>query len=321
MLENCPPEVLEKIFTFANDYANDGGQTARMLSLVSRYINKSSACVRYRSVTVVGWARMRRFAQVFLGKPSGTILPVIHLFLADHSFGEKGTSWQTRMMDDGACLATHLAQPQMSDMIKLILRAVAPSLRVLVLSLDCPVDFTFLPFALPGLEDLTLLLTHSRPLERIIHPIPSLRRLHIGRLWLGIPVNLIPQLTPNLTHLRFSGLVYLDAFLRKELEAILLSRASTALPPPTTFIYVQLRGRRHKLRAMKEVERFRELIEPGGTDRTVALLEYPQGRSDDRRQGYDQPHAFKDWLDLIGGNQGCWGAKHAMFPDHAETIT
>ena len=313
MLERCPPEVLEKIFTFVDDYANDGGRTARTLSLVSRYVNNSSACVRYRSVTVVGWARMRRFAEVFQAKPSGTI-PVIHLFMSDHSFGEKGTTWRSRMLDDGADLAAHLAQPQMTDMIKLILRTVAPSLQVLVLSLDCPVDFTFLPFALPVVEDLTLLLTHSRPLERIIDPIPSLRRLHIGRLWPGIPVDLIPQLAPNLTHLRFSGMVYLDAFLRNELEATMTPHASKALPSATMFIYVQLRGHRHKLRAMKEVKRCRKLIERGGVDRMVTLLEHPQGRSDDRRQGYDQPHGFKDWLDLVDGGQGCWGAKHATLP-------
>lgn len=311
-LLDCPPELLEKIFEFADD----GGGTARALSLVSRYISAVSFRSRYRSVTLVGWTRIEKFSELVYAKPTGSIR-VYNLFIADHSFGEKRDDWSRRRMQRSYHGITQMPHKLLlMDQVWSILTAVAPTLQTLVLSLDCPADFQFLPRAMPMLSDLTLLLTEHDPFffGRVIYPVPSLRRLHIGILAPSVLIEHISTFAPNLTHLMLSGIGDIESFLRERLEPNIIERSWASLPLTMTSVALQPGVESLVHNALAGVIRCSQVIERAGFTYSLALLKHPDRRwRDSRRQGYNQSHAFIDWVDLINDGEGAWAPVHVDY--------
>jgi hypothetical protein len=80
IMDRFPPEILSQIFSFA---CTDGGYTGRSLSIVSKYVHKTSKPYKYNSIRLYDVRSAAAFAS-FLEKSSPDIVhSILHLFVCN----------------------------------------------------------------------------------------------------------------------------------------------------------------------------------------------------------------------------------------------
>lgn len=191
-MENCPPEILDRVFALA---CTDDGTTGRALSLVSTRIHDISSPHRYFSIHVSGVERLTKFA-TFLDKYHP---PVQNLMLDCTVPGVEAHPISAYNYNEKA----KKSSPHVSS-IATVFRVLASQLRGLYL-IPGPSPLYLDAFAFPLLEtfyvygDLYMTYIHWEA-DRF----PHLTRLHVScnsRTHLGHGTFLARLEIPTLTHL------------------------------------------------------------------------------------------------------------------------
>ncbi|KDQ62126.1 hypothetical protein JAAARDRAFT_449886 [Jaapia argillacea MUCL 33604] len=349
-MERCPPEICHKIFSFA---CKDDGHTGRSLSLVSRYIHEASKLSRYHSVVLEGVDHIQTFANVLKDTPP-QFRRVQHLFISYRGpapalvESDSGVS-RTKVFgvltssnrdiaanrNTGPSLVDNETTEQrgrsaraiMSTNVILqgivsVLDLMADSLQTLTIVTVNLRPFALTPVPLPMLTELTLYGIHDPAAWKLdLHRVPSLRRLHIQGICFGDAIQPLVELTPNLTHLRMSGLEHAVSISRSIGAALAVFQsqdevrerdvADASNPQstrPVRRVLVQPRPPRRfgcgfaygqYASAMTEIER----AASNDPERRVMVLK-PQVSTLIGDELVKEAKGF--WLDRVQGGEGCW---------------
>ncbi|EPQ53780.1 hypothetical protein GLOTRDRAFT_131111 [Gloeophyllum trabeum ATCC 11539] len=206
-----PVEIWEPIFSLA---CTDDGRTGCSLSLVSKFIHKVSAPLRYQSVLLEGITQMSSFLRVMKGNPEST--PKVEcLLLCDRSP-------DLCHVDKESCSDTPQALSQAwRAVLHELLPVVSHYLRTLTVFTHARRDFLLPDVSLPMLEELII---HGDCEDRVTHQtlgsppiplLPSLLRLHVeGRThhpgFNGVADMLLSlsHSAPSLAHLTIWALMF-----------------------------------------------------------------------------------------------------------------
>lgn len=213
---DVPAEVWGKIFELC---CNDGGQTGRSLTLVSRYIYAVSKPYQYYSVTLAGKCSIAKFAEMLAADPE--CRRVKHMFMSTFKpepnmleYIQKGPL----RTPPPSPLQVHGTKPDpsehhdiLADMYR-ILEFVAPSIRILHIVMNFYREEIFFPMVFPVLEELTIqgpfhdhYDCNDEFYDTLYPPIPSLRRLYLTDVFTCVNDRTylaVRHYAPYLTHLR-----------------------------------------------------------------------------------------------------------------------
>jgi len=310
-MDKTPPEVWEKIFSFA---CTDTGFTGRSLSLVSKYVHETSKSVKLQSIALRGYAQMLTFADLLEQTPPH-LRRVRYLLVACRSWDMKIDYPPARKGECNFEERTWLEDLQMREggsAFVNILKNVAPSLKILEVDLEYETArYARKVISLPCLTDLT---THGHfpllaypPHTPTLEPCRSLRRLHIkasspGICWRDFLPH-IASFAPALTHLCFSHLHQDSNFFPSDLKMALESTKLESWQPkvarlPQTIERIVVRPDVPHGEDSELLEGCREL--QANDDRVVVLHALA------RMQPFDMRVHERDWLSVINGGEGCW---------------
>ena len=308
-MDRCPPEILLKIFALA---CTDGGTTGCVLSLVSRYIREVSSIVQLQTVAVDRVTRMRLLLEALRSRPPA-LRRVKHLFLSDSQ-----AAWRRCWGADSDF--GHY------DAYAAIMALVGQDLITLTVSLRDYVSFYSL--APPGvkfsrLQDLTVECSDfgsprvQKPAHSNLIPgsFPNLRRLNCygmasrGSDQSHLPLlNTVADAAPALAYLRLSGvheLVHLPNILsvglRIDDEEPGRGVAAHRLPTDIQRIIVQPARIAYYGECDYGANDHCEMLE--GLENLTMVDEHVCLASEG---SYRHEDCLKDWLDVIGGGDGCW---------------
>jgi len=344
-MDQTPPEVWEKIFSFA---CTDTGFTGRSLSLVSKNIRETSKSVKFQSIALRGCDQMLAFADL-LEKTPFHHRRVRYLFILSRGWDVEAEEdafqgWYDQNEDFSEEEAERIVTASREESARefaigvqkktvavdeadrrrregaiasaffRILKNVAPSLKIFEVDLDSgTAQFATSIITLPCLTDLTThgifpLLPHSHHTP-ILESCPSLRRLHVKSCSFIVRpsyfLHHIHSFAPALTHLCFSRLQQNSEF------------------PSDLEVALGLTSRKSEAARLPEtIERV--LIRPDeppvdgecGTP-AVEYDELLEGcrdlqAKDDRvlllcaRAEIQPSDAHIEWLDVVNGGEGCW---------------
>ncbi|KAI0322371.1 hypothetical protein OF83DRAFT_1225017 [Amylostereum chailletii] len=240
-MENCPPEILHIIFSYA---CSDSGATARALSLASRYISSSASLFLYQSLSLTGVQNICKLLSSLRNLPDPQRL-VYHLFLADNLNDQATTALYHAKSDipvlgiQNQALQATEESPSVIVCIEELLSLIAPTLRTFTWVISGFVEQQLfnkvfqIPF--PILTTLTIHLASPRQAYGILLPprMPRLHRFHISSQGY-LSTKVLPVIAPfaegcpRLSHLRIS-----EARLMPGCPAV-LARLLGRLPLPTT---------------------------------------------------------------------------------------
>jgi hypothetical protein len=315
-------EIWNQIFTLA---CTDNGFTGRSLSLVSRYIHKTSKSAKLQSLSVTKPQQIHALARLIAETPP-KYRRVRYLFIAspgpydDESDDREADSEEEGSNTSAADAADH--DKEVLAAFQHIIRALAPTLTTLHVHFPFYRESLFLPTTetFPSLVELTLYGPYSIELPSLSdHPplFPSLRRLHLADCYCDSTgcYGRIANVAPLLTHLCLPYQSSMADSLLAGLRTRVISRTHSptsssdshgfavgTLPstiemvlidpgPPYTRIGWCGTG---LMRHYMDQQRFREAMK---VDKRVYMLkERPNGVKD----------AEKYWLDRIEGGEGSW---------------
>ncbi|KDQ62122.1 hypothetical protein JAAARDRAFT_30028 [Jaapia argillacea MUCL 33604] len=222
-LVDCPPEICERIFSFA---CLDDGFTGRSLSLVSRYIHDTSVMVRYQSVVVEGFDQICALAFLLEKKKPERRL-VRHLFLS-HSrtprprktsprdpqsrlrlSSTKGAPAKSEESNDDFPLFCQSTYEQRIEAATRLCALIGSTVETMTIIMPQSRDFLPIPVQFPALVELTVYSVYctTLPCNQVPQSLPSLQRLHlVGPYFRSPEISELALVAPSLTHLRFSGL-------------------------------------------------------------------------------------------------------------------
>ncbi|KAH8105219.1 hypothetical protein BXZ70DRAFT_877515, partial [Cristinia sonorae] len=214
-MDNLPLELHSQIFQAA---CLDDGNTARSLSLVSRYVRDVVRPFLYQSLAVAGFDHLTRCVQSLESLPPH-LRRIRHLFLSDWTH-------KTSLEHNVVCNDMERYEQEEALLLRVIEYA-APTLETLTLSVFCPYSGPPLIGALFSVSfpHLTSLVIHGfYPFPHTPISMPRLQRLHLSgnRNPHGLlEVGGLDVVCPNLAHLEISGLSNAVSF-ASEVRATLL---------------------------------------------------------------------------------------------------
>ena len=310
-MERCPPEILNTIFELATQV--DDGRTGCALSLVSRYIHDASQFARYQSVALSSLERMVAFIDAIYHKPP-VLRRVKNIFMdtkrdafptasSTVDWKVSTTYFQLRERDKERTHQIQIMDPP-NGAIAIIMYLVSPTLELahIVYSFPRKTVFPAMMGAAPSLRELTLYGHAPDTLQYELLSLPSLRRLHLSgcptlpQRRRGSTVALINATTPNLTHLRISGIMDQRSYL--ELDGMLDDK----IPIPSTLkrILIQIHPdsgyESYSSLVLKD-----RILSAARRDSTcqITLLDFSSRVvASDEQMG--------EWFDRIAGRGGCW---------------
>ena len=238
-LEYLPPELLQQIFTYA---CTDGGNTGRSLSLVSRYISAVVRPFRFQSVALTSLRQIKLFLACLKRERAHTRIEVRRLFISTWRDGQEVARIRNGRMPhwdvlkdyginillDGPQWCTWMSlqevlDRELSQLLPLVLEAVANNLTTLYMVHSWEFDAIRLPAKFPVLQECTFCgpsPTFPGGCVRLCPPpppcFPSLRYLHVvswnasAEFWL--------HHSPLVTHLRLSDINCASRALADELR-------------------------------------------------------------------------------------------------------
>ncbi|KDQ62875.1 hypothetical protein JAAARDRAFT_120269 [Jaapia argillacea MUCL 33604] len=315
-LQNCPPEICERIFSFA---CQDDGSTGRSLSLVSRYIRDASETTRYRSVAVGGPDQLAAFVVILqTRKPAHRV--VQHLFLSYCALPKK---IQPKKITFLATLTRHI--PEIHNATTAILELVSSTLETLTLFMVHDRHSLFPPVNFPVLVELTIYSQNGvQSAQSTPNTLPSLRRLHIagGTASFDQAFALISA-APTLTHLRFTGAehgLHIPSLLRKVLGYPTPQTTNSSpqslspLPKPQTILIQHAPPAFHSAglafgNYCLQLTSCQEFVRDHRGDERIFIL---TPISYTVREGVSQVEARSFWLSRLHGGQGCWDERSRL---------
>ncbi|RPD66820.1 hypothetical protein L226DRAFT_608111 [Lentinus tigrinus ALCF2SS1-7] len=245
-IDRLPNEIWQEIIWRA---CTDNGRTGRALALSCRFFHDQSLNLRFNSLSLPRTKKVVRLLDALNRQPPDCKPRIQHLLITPDVYSGAIPKSQYHLLGDRR-------RRQVTDRIDFSANAVnalfsiaAKHLRTLCLYPNVSGEFTpFRPFtvALPVLEELTVwrhpLTSSFTAVPTSIHcsmpsdnvPFPSLKRFHavladIGHLGAQNILHSLCELSgTGLTHLRLSGITYLDGELPKTLAEML------GLPIPRT---------------------------------------------------------------------------------------
>ncbi|KAF4580790.1 hypothetical protein EYR38_003077 [Pleurotus pulmonarius] len=316
-MNSCPPELHSYIVRLA---CTDDGSTVRALLRVSRYYHAIAVPFIYQSMALDGADRILKVAATLEKTPSHR-RRIRHLFISDAPSSPPPSSKHERADTDPAVETA---------MIK-ILHFAAPTLESLAFVATTPWTSTCLISQL-------FRLSFPRLLELAVHgyyPFPStpesmpvLQRLHLsgnrnphGLFQLGG----LEASCPSISHLRISGVERAVAFAH-ELDGLLQPSSSpngcigsgrpaffaATLPKKMRILMVQpapvsvksVRSARLTKDMMHVLEALDRSVK--GEDGGVAFYVLDE---QDAGDGFESKRLKADWMDRLGGGEGCWALK------------
>lgn len=324
-MERCPPEVLSTIFELATWV--DDGRTGCALSLVSRYIHDASQFARYQSVALSSLERMIAFINAIYHKPP-VLRRVKHVFMDTKcdSFPMRNVVhsmvstiyFQLRERDKEGTHQIQIMDPP-NGAIAIIMYLVSPTLELahIVYSFPRKTVFPAMMGLAPSLRELTLYGRAPDTLQRQTLSLPSLRRLHLSGC-LSVPRYTVPQgrgastlalinsTTPNLTHLRISGLRDPESY--RELDGMLANKIT--VPSTLKRILIQIHphsGYEYSSQTLKD-----HILSAAQRDlaRRIALFDFSSKvvASEEEKE---------EWFRRVAGGEGCWAEDDLI---HVEPI-
>jgi len=309
-------EIWNQIFTLA---CIDNGFTGRSLSLVSRYIHKTSKSAKLQSFSVTKRQQIHAFARLIAETPP-KYRRVRYLFIAILiPDDDENDDREAESEEEGSITSAADVAEEVLAAFQHIIEALAPNLTTLHVHFPFHRKSLFLPTTatFPSLVELTLYGPYSIELPSLSdHPplFPSLRRLHLAdcdRDLIGC-FGRIASVAPSLTHLCLPYQCYMADSILISLGTRVASRTHSptsssdshgfavgTLPstiemvlvdpgPPHTWCRTGL------MRHYRDQQSFRQAVK---VDKRVYMLkERPNGIKD----------AEKYWLDRLEGGEGSW---------------
>ncbi|KAF5348920.1 hypothetical protein D9756_009831 [Leucocoprinus leucothites] len=202
LLEDCPPEICNKIFTHA---CEDDGTTGRSLSLVSRYIHDVSEELKLRSLAVCGMKQILACAAMLREKPEH-LRRIVHLFI---SAGAQVRPGQTEADIEEWLYSTETHHGSGCTAFYDILTMAAPTVKTFYLSSTCARPTVLLKIPMPELEEFTFFNEfHATPATGPPSvDFPKLKRLRFAGCS-NISRTIFTEIyarAPNVTHMFFQS--------------------------------------------------------------------------------------------------------------------
>lgn len=243
VLEFCPTEVWQKIFTLA---CLDSGQTGRSLSLVSRYFHAISEPTKLQSISIEGTDHIVAFAAILDNTPAH-LRHVRHFFVstrdrdedeeplramqqgvidAMENHGAHSEEWIKSRQQLAQAMASRRSRQEKREKaifisLQRILRNIASKVETMSLFLPSGEDTNHIfSTTFPLLEELTVYGRFPRIHDHAAAvTLPNLRCLHLHLIDWAMHMTVLPifiaNFTPSVSHLRVSGMSGMPKDLRK----------------------------------------------------------------------------------------------------------
>ena len=276
----------------------DGGTTGRRLSLVSKYIHEVSKPVKFQSIILRGFNETVAFLSLLRATPQRHIC-IYHLFV----------------YEDCGCYTLHRS---LTAPLNRILLIVGPALRTLVIRFDHSLTRPLFPLILPVLEELTIFSAsdeHVLPYTEPIKPLPCLKRIHYAGRFAqhgGAMFSNLCEMAPNFTHFRYTGLKALNEVVM-QLEAVsgwgrqsssqLITLNESARLPSTVVTIIMQEETEGWYNDVSHFPQMMDVLRRRGRERGVVVAVLPPVPARVYCRGWEMK---AEWLDRIGGGQGCW---------------